>query len=118
LLQNRLLNAPAAVDWYLQRVQQAVEAANRAADGAPLTLLCHSAGGWLGRLFLLECDRTGVDQFVSLGSPQLAPPPGVVDQVTPSWLFSYHGLSDIMICFYPSACELLSPDAGCGVTVA
>lgn len=38
-----------AVDWYLQRVGQAVEAAKRATDGAPLTLLAHSAGGWLGR---------------------------------------------------------------------
>lgn len=38
-----------AVDWYLDRVQQAVEAAKRATDGAPLTLLAHSAGGWLGR---------------------------------------------------------------------
>jgi alpha-beta hydrolase superfamily lysophospholipase len=37
------------VDWYLNRVGAAVEAAKRATDGAPLTLLCHSAGGWLGR---------------------------------------------------------------------
>ncbi len=39
----------AAVDWYLHRVQQAVEEAKRATDGAPMTLLAHSAGGWLGR---------------------------------------------------------------------
>lgn len=38
------------VDWYLERVAAAVEAAKRATDGAPLTLLAHSAGGWLGRL--------------------------------------------------------------------
>ncbi|PSC73077.1 alpha beta-hydrolase [Micractinium conductrix] len=68
------------VDWYLQRVGQAVEAAKRATDGAPLTLLAHSAGGWLGRLYMLDFDRTGIDQFVSLGSPQLPPPEGVVDQ--------------------------------------
>jgi predicted alpha/beta hydrolase len=37
------------VDWYLQRVGAALEAAKRATDGAPVTLLCHSAGGWLGR---------------------------------------------------------------------
>ncbi|KAI3434819.1 hypothetical protein D9Q98_002876 [Chlorella vulgaris] len=68
------------VDWYLKRVEQAAEAAKRATDGAPMTLLCHSAGGWLGRLFLLDFDRTGIDRFVSLGSPQLAPPDGIVDQ--------------------------------------
>ena len=38
-----------AVDWYLQRVAQACEAAKRDTGGAPITLLCHSAGGWLGR---------------------------------------------------------------------
>lgn len=38
-----------AVDWYLQRVAQATEAAKRATEGAPMTLLAHSAGGWLGR---------------------------------------------------------------------
>ncbi len=30
---------------------------------------------------MLDFDRTGIDQFVSLGSPQLAPPDGVIDQV-------------------------------------
>lgn len=46
-----------AVDWYLERVATAVEAAKRATDGAPITLLCHSAGGWLGRCarLLLLC---------------------------------------------------------------
>ncbi|KAL4446771.1 hypothetical protein ABPG77_008015 [Micractinium sp. CCAP 211/92] len=68
------------VDWYLQRVAQATEAAKRATEGAPMTLLAHSAGGWLGRLFMLDFDRTGIDQFVSLGSPLLPPPEGVIDQ--------------------------------------
>jgi triacylglycerol esterase/lipase EstA (alpha/beta hydrolase family) len=26
----------------------------RSADGSPVTLLAHSAGGWLSRVFLLE----------------------------------------------------------------
>lgn len=30
---------------------------------------------------MLDFDRTGIDQFVSLGSPQLPPPEGVIDQV-------------------------------------
>lgn len=29
---------------------------------------------------MLDFDRTGIDQFVSLGSPQLPPPDGVIDQ--------------------------------------
>jgi pimeloyl-ACP methyl ester carboxylesterase len=68
------------VDWYLDRVAAAVAAARAAAPGAPLSLLAHSAGGWLGRLYLLDFGIEGVDQFVSLGSPHLAPPPGVADQ--------------------------------------
>lgn len=32
------------VDWYLTRVGEAVEAAKRATDGAPITLLTHSVG--------------------------------------------------------------------------
>ena len=55
-------------------------AARAAAPGAPITLLAHSAGGGLGRLYLLDFDRSGVDRFLSLGSPHLAPPPGVADQ--------------------------------------
>lgn len=40
------------------------------------------AGGWLGRVFLLDfgAASNGIDQFVSLGSPHLPPPPGVIDQ--------------------------------------
>lgn len=32
---------------------------------------------------MLEFDRTGIDRFVSLGSPMLPPPEGVIDQVRP-----------------------------------
>mmetsp|Transcript_42427 Transcript_42427/g.100690 ORF Transcript_42427/g.100690 Transcript_42427/m.100690 type:complete len:329 (+) Transcript_42427:170-1156(+) len=71
------------VDWYLNRVEAAMDSAKRAVDGGPVTLLGHSAGGWLGRLFLLEFGTAGVDRFVSLGSPHNPPPkgaPGVIDQ--------------------------------------
>lgn len=70
------------VDWYLERTAAAVAAARAAAPGAPLTLLAHSAGGWLGRLFMLDYGTAdlGIDRFVSLGSPHQPPPPGVVDQ--------------------------------------
>ena len=38
------------------------------------------AGGWLGRVYLLDWGTAGVDRYVSLGSPHLPPPAGVVDQ--------------------------------------
>lgn len=68
------------VDWYLGKVEAAVEAAKREADGAPLTLLAHSAGGWLGRVYLKDFGTAGIDRLVSLGSPHQPPPEGVVDQ--------------------------------------
>lgn len=49
-------------------------------DGAPLTLLTHSAGGWLGRLYLLDYGTQQFDRMVSLGSPHNPPPEGVIDQ--------------------------------------
>jgi hypothetical protein len=36
------------------------------------------AGGWLGRVYLLDWGVQGVDRFVSLGSPH-QPPPQVTD---------------------------------------
>ena len=70
------------VDWYLNRIDAAIQAAKQAAPDVPVTLLAHSAGGWLGRLYMLEYGTAslGIDRFVSLGSPHQAPPPGVVDQ--------------------------------------
>ncbi len=41
------------------------------------------AGGWLGRVYMLDFGTKGIDRYVTLGSPH-APPPagaaGVVDQ--------------------------------------
>jgi triacylglycerol esterase/lipase EstA (alpha/beta hydrolase family) len=51
-----------AVDWYLTRVNQAMDDLKREVDGAPITLLCHSAGGWLGRVFMYEFGVTGIDR--------------------------------------------------------
>ena len=63
------------VDWYLNRVGAAVEAAKRATEGAPLTLLCHSAGGWLGRCAggLLALARSGQWCSAGLGWAGLLP---------------------------------------------
>jgi pimeloyl-ACP methyl ester carboxylesterase len=70
------------VDWYLDRITTAISAAKTQHPDLPLTLLAHSAGGWLGRLYMLEFGTSSlnINRFVSLGSPHLAPPPGVVDQ--------------------------------------
>ncbi|KAG2496478.1 hypothetical protein HYH03_005304 [Edaphochlamys debaryana] len=85
--QGKLKPRP-AVDWYLTRVDSAMqklkrrlgEAAEAGSDGAPISMLTHSAGGWLGRVYLLDWGVAGVDRFVSLGSPHAPPPEGVLDQ--------------------------------------
>ena len=39
---------------YLDRIAGALAAVEEQTGGAPVTLLAHSAGGWLSRVFLLE----------------------------------------------------------------
>jgi len=71
------------VDWYLQRLDEAIDQVKRDVDGAPITLVAHSAGGWLGRVYLKDFGTAGIDSFISLGSPHSPPPEGaegVVDQ--------------------------------------
>jgi triacylglycerol esterase/lipase EstA (alpha/beta hydrolase family) len=43
-------------------VAAALDALKREVDGAPITLLCHSAGGWLARVFMKEFGTTGIDR--------------------------------------------------------
>ncbi|CAK0738527.1 hypothetical protein CVIRNUC_001055 [Coccomyxa viridis] len=61
------------VDWYLNKVDAAVTAARQATDG-PITILAHSAGGWLSRVYLLGFGTEQIDRLVTLGSPHQAPP--------------------------------------------
>ena len=74
------------LDWYLTKVQKKIEEAQEETGGGPITFVGHSAGGWLGRTYLAEVQpplEAKVDCFISLGSPQLAPPKdasGIVDQ--------------------------------------
>jgi alpha-beta hydrolase superfamily lysophospholipase len=56
-----------AVNWYLERMNEALDDLKREVDGGPITLLAHSAGGWLGRVFMKEYGITGIDRFVSKG---------------------------------------------------
>ncbi|GFR40829.1 hypothetical protein Agub_g1304, partial [Astrephomene gubernaculifera] len=74
-----------AVNWYLERADRAMQKLKRRVEAAdaPITMLAHSAGGWLGRVYLMHWGTAGVDRYVSLGSPHMPPPrdaPGVVDQ--------------------------------------
>lgn len=68
------------VNWYMDRIAAALQSVEDQSGGAPVTLLAHSAGGWLSRVFLLEEGIGKVDRLVTLGSPHNPPPPGVVDQ--------------------------------------
>ena len=74
------------VDWYLNKLETCIQEARDETSGGPITLLAHSAGGWMGRTYLVEKESPGdcgVDCFVSLGSPHSPPPKeaaGVVDQ--------------------------------------
>jgi len=69
------LNPRPTVDWYLEYIDRAV------GDSEEVVLLAHSAGGWLGRVWMHNGKNAErVRRFVSLGSPHRPPPPGVIDQ--------------------------------------
>jgi pimeloyl-ACP methyl ester carboxylesterase len=52
-----------------------VEAVKRRCGGGPVTLIAHSAGGWLARVYLLGFGTAGITRLVTLGAPHLPPPP-------------------------------------------
>ncbi|KAK9827302.1 hypothetical protein WJX81_002605 [Elliptochloris bilobata] len=62
------------VDWYLKRVHASVEAVKQGCGGGPVTLVAHSAGGWLARVYLLGYGTAGITRLVTLGAPHLPPP--------------------------------------------
>lgn len=55
------------VDWYLESISKAVSALKGKGHSRPLAMLTHSAGGWLGRVFMHSFGSEGIDRFVSLG---------------------------------------------------
>ncbi|KAL8062192.1 hypothetical protein ABFX02_02G131000 [Erythranthe guttata] len=65
------------VDWYLERVEEAVNEAKELAQGSTLSLIGHSAGGWLARVYLQEYGLSDVSLLLTLGTPHLPPPKGV-----------------------------------------
>ncbi|CAM8935525.1 unnamed protein product [Rhodiola kirilowii] len=52
-------------------------------EGGTLSVIGHSAGGWLARVYMEEFGRDGISLLLTLGTPHLPPPkglPGVIDQ--------------------------------------
>ncbi|CAH2072502.1 unnamed protein product, partial [Thlaspi arvense] len=71
------------LDWYLKRIDDAVREANALAQGQGLSLIGHSAGGWLARVYMEEYGNSDISLLLTLGTPHLPPPrgqPGVIDQ--------------------------------------
>ncbi|KAJ6763182.1 ALPHA/BETA-HYDROLASES SUPERFAMILY PROTEIN [Salix purpurea] len=71
------------LDWYLKRIDEAVQEAKELAQGQTLSLIGHSAGGWLARVYMEEFGQLDVSLLLTLGTPHLPPPkgvPGVIDQ--------------------------------------
>ena len=73
------------VNWYLERISGAVERALSESGEQKVSLVAHSAGGWLARVWLQQSPENAarVSLLLSLGSPLRPPPtgvPGVIDQ--------------------------------------
>ncbi|KAK9120307.1 hypothetical protein Syun_017924 [Stephania yunnanensis] len=72
------------LDWYLDRVHEAVALAIRHTSGCgKISLIGHSAGGWLARLYMEQFGHSHISLLLTLGSPHTPPPkglPGVIDQ--------------------------------------
>ncbi|XP_059458056.1 uncharacterized protein LOC132187682 [Corylus avellana] len=65
------------LDWYLKRVDEAVREAKELAQGGTLSLIGHSAGGWLARVYMEEFGLSHISLLLTLGTPHLPPPKGV-----------------------------------------
>ncbi|CAI9269212.1 unnamed protein product [Lactuca saligna] len=71
------------LDWYLNRVDEAVNEALKQSQGGSLSIIGHSAGGWLARVYMEEFTNANISLLLTLGSPLQPPPkglPGVIDQ--------------------------------------
>lgn len=67
------------LDWYLERVEDAIQQL----EYPQISLIGHSAGGWLARLYMDQFPVSHshhVSLLLTLGTPHLPPPKGVFDQ--------------------------------------
>jgi pimeloyl-ACP methyl ester carboxylesterase len=64
---------PAPVlNWYLERVNDAVEEVKELGGGdSTLSLIGHSAGGWLARLYMQQFGVSHISLLLTLGTPHL-----------------------------------------------
>ncbi|TKW38208.1 hypothetical protein SEVIR_1G098800v4 [Setaria viridis] len=66
------------LDWFLKRVDESVsEARELCASDGKISLIGHSAGGWLARVYMEEFDASDISLLLTLGTPHLPPPKGV-----------------------------------------
>lgn len=65
------------LDWYLKRVDDAVREAKELVPGKTLSLIGHSAGGWLARVYMEEFGASDISLLLTLGTPHMPPPKGV-----------------------------------------
>ncbi|XP_010549733.1 PREDICTED: uncharacterized protein LOC104820815 [Tarenaya hassleriana] len=71
------------LDWYLERVDKAVQEAKELGQGQKLSIIGHSAGGWLARVYMEEFGYSDISLLLTLGTPHLPPRKGqrgVIDQ--------------------------------------
>lgn len=67
------------LDWYLERVEDAIQQL----EYPQISIIGHSAGGWLARLYMDQFPVSHshhVSLLLTLGTPHLPPPKGVFDQ--------------------------------------
>lgn len=70
------------LDWYFNRTHQALQKMSEQFPGRSISILGHSAGGWLARVYLSQTKHTDirVSCLVTLGTPHNPPPTGRLDQ--------------------------------------
>jgi pimeloyl-ACP methyl ester carboxylesterase len=59
------------LDWYLKRVDEAVSEARELSPNEGISLIGHSAGGWLARVYMEEFDASDISLLLTLGTPHL-----------------------------------------------
>ncbi|KAB2626985.1 hypothetical protein D8674_020603 [Pyrus ussuriensis x Pyrus communis] len=68
---RRTLNPRLVLNWYLKRVDDAVQEAKEFSQGGTLSFIGHSAGGWLARLYKEEFGFSDISLLSTLGTPHL-----------------------------------------------
>lgn len=87
---NSTLTPSPLLDWYFARTHASLQKLSAQFPGRSVSLLGHSAGGWLARVYLSQhaakADRdhasVRVSSLVTLGTPHNPPPAGIRDWQT------------------------------------